>query len=110
MNRNSEIASAVGRALAMSAAATAAVHSAPAAAQDQTADESTQTVTVTGSRIRRVDLETAAPVFVLDASQIQNSGVSTVGDLIQRIPAISGAATNPQVNNGGGFGESNVEQ
>jgi iron complex outermembrane recepter protein len=109
MNRNSEIASAVGRALAMSAAATAAVHSAPAAAQDQTADESTQTVTVTGSRIRRVDLETAAPVFVLDASQIQNSGVSTVGDLIQRIPAISGAATNPQVNNGGGFGESNVE-
>jgi outer membrane receptor protein involved in Fe transport len=109
MNRNSEIASAVGRALAMSAAATAAVHSAPAAAQDQTADESTQTVTVTGSRIRRVDLETAAPVFVLDASQIQNSGVSTVGDLIQRIPAISGAATNPNVNNGGGFGESNVE-
>ena len=109
MNRNSEIASAVGRALAMSAAATAAVHSTPAAAQDQAADESTQIVTVTGSRIRRVDLETAAPVFVLDQAQIQNSGVSTIGDLIQRIPAISGAATNPSVNNGGGFGESNVE-
>lgn len=109
MNRNSEIASAVGRALAMSAAATAAVHSAPASAQDQSADEGTQIVTVTGSRIRRVDLETAAPVFVLDQTQIQNSGVTTVGDLIQRIPAISGAATNPTVNNGGGFGESNVE-
>jgi outer membrane receptor protein involved in Fe transport len=109
MNRNSEIARAVSRALAMSAVATASVYTAPASAQDQNADDNTQTVTVTGSRIRRVDTETAAPVFVLDTTAIQNSGVSTLGDLIQRIPSISGAATNPQVNNGGGTGESNVE-
>jgi len=109
MNRNSEIARAVSRALAMGAVATASVYTAPASAQDQTADDNTQTVTVTGSRIRRVDTETAAPVFVLDTTAIQNSGVSTLGDLIQRIPSISGAATNPQVNNGGGTGESNVE-
>jgi iron complex outermembrane recepter protein len=109
MNRNSEIARAVSRALAMSAVATASVYTAPASAQDQSADDNTQTVTVTGSRIRRVDTETAAPVFVLDTTAIQNSGVATLGDLIQRIPAISGAATNPQVNNGGGTGESNVE-
>jgi outer membrane receptor protein involved in Fe transport len=109
MNRNSEIARAVSRALAMGAVATASVYTAPASAQDQAADDNTQTVTVTGSRIRRVDTETAAPVFVLDTTAIQNSGVSTLGDLIQRIPSISGAATNPQVNNGGGTGESNVE-
>lgn len=110
MNRNSEVARAVSRALAMSAAAAASVYTAPAAAQDAPqADDTTQVVTVTGSRIRRVDQETAAPVFVLDTSQIENSGVSTLGDLIQRIPSIAGAATNPQVNNGGGTGESNVE-
>jgi outer membrane receptor protein involved in Fe transport len=108
MNRNSEVARAVSSALALSAAATAAVHSAPAAAQGQGADEVT-TVTVTGSRIRRVDEETASPVFVLDQAAIQSSGVSTIGELVQRIPAISGAATNPQVNNGGGTGESNIE-
>lgn len=66
-------------------------------------------VVITGSRIRRVDEETASPVFVLDAGTIANTGVSTVGDLMMRVPAISGAATNPQVNNGGGTGESNVE-
>jgi outer membrane receptor protein involved in Fe transport len=48
-------------------------------------------------------------VFVLDAGTIANTGVSTLGDLMMRVPAISGAATNPQVNNGGGTGESNVE-
>jgi iron complex outermembrane recepter protein len=110
MNRNSEIARAVSRALAMSAAATSAVYTAPAAAQDQqAADDTTQTVVVTGSRIRRVDQETASPVYVLDQTAIQSSGVATAGDLLQRIPAVAGAATNPQVNNGGGTGESNIE-
>lgn len=66
-------------------------------------------VVITGSRIRRVDEETASPVFVLDAGTIANTGVTTLGDLMMRVPAISGAATNPQVNNGGGTGESNVE-
>jgi outer membrane cobalamin receptor len=61
-------------------------------------------VVVTGSRVRRVDAETASPVYVIDADVIQSSGVSTLGDLLQRIPSISGAATNPQVNNGGGNG------
>ena len=63
MNRNSEIARAVSRALAMGAVATASAYTAPAAAQDQNAEGDIQTVTVTGSRIRRVDAETAAPVF-----------------------------------------------
>jgi len=66
-------------------------------------------VVITGSRIRRVDEETASPVFVMDQSTIANTGVQTLGDLMMRVPAISGAATNPQVNNGGGTAESNVE-
>ncbi|NJO12769.1 MAG: TonB-dependent receptor [Gammaproteobacteria bacterium] len=111
MIHNSKLARAVRHSLLLGAVATCA--SVPAYAQDQdqaSADDGVlTTVTVTGSRIRRVDEETASPVFVLSANEIQNSGVSTIGDLLQRVPAVSGAATNPQVNNGGGTGESNVE-
>ncbi|TAM17307.1 MAG: TonB-dependent receptor, partial [Candidimonas sp.] len=67
-----------------------------------------QTVVVTGSRIRRVDLETANPVHIIDRAQIESSGKLTMGDLLQSIPAVAGAATNPQVNNGGGDGASTV--
>jgi outer membrane receptor protein involved in Fe transport len=110
MNRNSEVTLAVRRALVMGAAATTGLTTLPAQAQDQEqmgAPE--QTVTVTGTRIRRVDQETANPVFVMDSAAIQQSGVSTMGELLMRVPSVSGAATNPQVNNGGGTGESNVE-
>src|SRR5262245_7189972 len=91
--------------------ASAAGAALPAYAQQASGDESAniEEVVITGSRIRRVDEETASPVFVMDNTTIQNSGVQTLGDLVQRVPAISGAATNPQVNNGGGTGESNVE-
>ena len=68
-----------------------------------------QEVVVTGSRIRRVDSETANPVLVIDQTTIAESGITQVGDLVQRIPSISGKGTNPNTNNGGGFGESNIE-
>jgi iron complex outermembrane receptor protein len=76
-----------------------------AAAPDASLDE----VIVTGSRIRRVDAETASPIMVIDNKIIEESGLQTVGDLIQRIPSVSGNATNPAANNGGGFGESGIE-
>ena len=77
---------------------------AAAASKTKTLD----TVVVTGSNIRRVDLETSNPVLVLDRAAIQASGKQTLGDLIQEIPAVAGAATNPRVNNGGGAGSSTV--
>jgi outer membrane receptor protein involved in Fe transport len=114
--RGSEVALAVRRALMLGAVAAAgtSVVSMPAHAQEQTAaatgDEApTQTVTVTGSRIRRVDTETASPVYTIDNSAIQQSGVSTIGELVMQLPSVAGAATNPSVNNGGGFGESYIE-
>ncbi|MFO1428169.1 MAG: TonB-dependent receptor [Steroidobacteraceae bacterium] len=110
INRN--IREAVGLAVAAgSAASLVPVSAALAQGTEAAADtgDSLEEVVVTGSRIRRLDAETASPVFTIDTAAIQQSGVKTLGDLVQRIPAISGAATNPQVNNGGGFGESNVE-
>ena len=92
------------------ASAATALPVVPALAQEtDAAARPIEEVVITGSRLRRVDEETASPVFVMDASTIANTGVQTMGDLMMRVPAISGAATNPQVNNGGGTGESNVE-
>jgi iron complex outermembrane receptor protein len=67
-----------------------------------------QEVVVTGTRIRRVDAETANAIVVIDQKEIQDSGYQTVGDLLQRLPTISGKGTNPSLNNGGGLGESTI--
>jgi outer membrane receptor protein involved in Fe transport len=67
-----------------------------------------QTVVVTGSHIRRVDLETASPVVSIDRAAIQASGKLTLGDLVQDLPAATGGNTNPQVNNSGGAGSSTI--
>lgn len=66
------------------------------------------TIVVTGSRIRRVDMETASPVFIIDRQAIERTGAATIGDFLQDIPAVSGAATNPTVNNGGGTGAATI--
>ena len=57
-------------------------------------------IVVTGSRIRRKDLTTPAPVAVLSKEQIQSSGKVSLGDFLQSLPE-QGAAFNTTVNNGG---------
>ncbi|MEO6967191.1 MAG: TonB-dependent receptor [Rhodanobacteraceae bacterium] len=99
--------------MALSLGAVAAVGAVGTAyAQDQNTSQGTnnsqpqtlQTIVVTGSHIRRVDLETANPVVVVDAAKIKQSGAVTVGDLINQLPAITGSPQNTRVNNGGGTG------
>jgi outer membrane receptor protein involved in Fe transport len=60
----------------------------------------TEEIVVTGSRVRRKDLTTPAPVTVLTRQQIQSSAVASVGDFLQMMPE-QGNATNTAVNNGG---------
>lgn len=67
-----------------------------------------EAIEVTGSRIRRVDMETASPVQVIDAAAIERSGAVILGDVLQEIPSVAGAATNASVNNGGGDGRATV--
>ena len=57
-------------------------------------------ITVTGSRVRRKDLTTPAPVTVLTRQQWQESGKLTIGDFLQSLPE-QGNAPNFQLNNGG---------
>jgi outer membrane receptor protein involved in Fe transport len=81
-----------------------------ALAQDA-ADQKSQsldTIVVTGSNIRRVDIETSNPVVTIDRAAIQQSGKLTLGDLLQNLPAVTGGNINPQVNNSGGGGSSSI--
>jgi iron complex outermembrane receptor protein len=73
-----------------------ALYSMTAFAQEASAP--LQRVEVTGSRIRQVDLETAQPVQVMTAEQIQKTGLVTVGDIVNNLsstgtPAFSKGST-----------------
>ncbi|HJW74757.1 MAG TPA: TonB-dependent receptor [Thermoleophilia bacterium] len=57
-------------------------------------------IVVTGSRIRRKDLTSAAPVTVFTREQVQASGKVTLGDFLQSLPE-QGNAINTSVVNGG---------
>ncbi|MET0232604.1 MAG: TonB-dependent receptor plug domain-containing protein, partial [Rhodanobacteraceae bacterium] len=95
----------------MTALAALGLMTAPAFAQDAPQDQNNQqleTITVTGSNIRRVDIETSNPVITIDRAAIQKTGKLTLGDLVQQLPAVTGPNINPQINNGGGSGASSI--
>ena len=95
----------------MTAMAALGLLSGHALAQDAPQDQNNQqleTITVTGSNIRRVDIETSNPVITIDRAAIQKTGKLTLGDLVQQLPAVTGPNTNPQINNGGGSGASSI--
>jgi outer membrane receptor protein involved in Fe transport len=70
--------------------------SAPPSGRREAAEE----VLVTGSRIRRKDLTTPAPVTVVTREQLESSGRVTIGDFLQLMPE-QGNAPNFQLNTGG---------
>ncbi|GAA0903340.1 TonB-dependent receptor [Luteibacter anthropi] len=66
-------------------AAAYAQDAAPAA--DPAKTQNLETVTVTGSRIRSVDVETAQPVFTLDQKAIKATGLTNVNEILARLPS-----------------------
>ena len=64
-----------------------------------TAGSEVEEVVVTGSRIRRKDLTTAAPVTVIERKEIEASGVVGLGEFLQTLPS-HGNALNAQRNYG----------
>ena len=65
---------------------------APAMAQQAAAEQPVQRVVVTGSLISRTDTETATPVQVLTAQDLQRSGKTSVAELLTDL-ASNGAGT-----------------
>jgi len=117
MNRNNEwnacrlsaytLAIGMMSAVPLASAQEAAAPVAPPAAEPTKA-VNLEKIQVTGSRIRRVESEGVQPVVTIDRAAIVNSGVTTVGDLLQELPSIAGNATSPRVNNGGGDGAAEI--
>jgi len=79
---------------------------APAAPAQETKTTELDRIEVTGSRIKRVDIETSQPVLSLSRQQIQSQGLTSIGDILQNI-STSGSALNTTINNGGS-GETNI--
>ncbi len=99
MYKNSLLANSVRFALISGAVATAAI-TAPAAF----AAEEVERIQVTGSAIKRTDMEGALPVTVLTAEDIQRTGVDNVADLMQQLPAMQGFTTSSDSVGGSGGG------
>lgn len=57
------------------------------AADDDDKKDKVQRVEVTGSSIKRVNAETASPVQVIDAKQIENMGARTLMQVLDNLPA-----------------------
>ena len=93
---------------ALAAGATTIVGTGTAFAQDSEAGQPTtlDRIEVTGSRIKRTELETSQPVFNLSREDIQAQGLTSVGDVIQNLSA-NGSTLNSTFNNGGN-GETRV--
>jgi iron complex outermembrane recepter protein len=67
---------------------------------DEDKEETLESVIVTGSKIRRTDLETSQPVLALTREDIKATGISQIGDILQNLTT-GGAALNQAFNNGG---------
>jgi iron complex outermembrane receptor protein len=93
---------------ALVASATTLAGTGVAVAQETEGQQATtlDRIEVTGSRIKRTDIETSQPIFTLTRDEIQAQGLTSVGDVIQNISA-NGSTLNTTMNNGGN-GETRV--
>lgn len=90
MSNVTKLSDAIKFALFVGAASSAA--SVSALAQDAAAEATTlDRVEVTGSRIKKVDSETAQPVTVITRADIEKTGVTNVYDLLQAVTASDGS-------------------
>src|SRR5688500_11177917 len=91
---------------ALAVGATAAAGTGIAVAQEGEKSTTLVRIEVTGSRIKRADIETSQPIFSLSRDDITAQGLTSVGDVIQNITA-NGSTLNSTFNNGGN-GETRV--
>ncbi|GAB2507611.1 TonB-dependent receptor [Microbulbifer agarilyticus] len=74
-------------------AATLALLSPVSLSYAQETNDQVEEVVVTGSRIKRQDLESTAPLDIVSAAQIEMSGATSIAELVNKLPAITGVTT-----------------
>lgn len=101
MFTNNKLSKAVQLAIAFGAVS-ATAFTASVSAQEEAAAEAdkVERIEVTGSRIKRTDLESASPITVFTSADIEASGHVTLEKFVQSLPAVNGAAQGSNVNNG----------
>lgn len=88
---NNKVSKAVRLAIAFGAASTAAFSASSTAAEEGVV-ETVERIQVTGSRIKRTDMETPVPVTVIGRSDIVEMGALNVADVLNQTPvAIAGS-------------------
>ena len=61
-------------------------------------------IIVTGSRIRRTNRDTVEPAIVIGSDQIEERGLTNVGDALEDVPAFGPPSSNPVGGQAGSFG------
>jgi iron complex outermembrane receptor protein len=61
---------------------------------EEVVDENVERIEITGSKIKRTDMESASPVSVITAAEISMSGISSVESLLQEMSSSAGVAGN----------------
>lgn len=100
-HKRDSLSEAIKRALGLTVSLTTLTGGAFAVAQEDEEVLTTEEVVVTGSRIKRADLDNANPVTVVTRDEMMLTGITDVGDLIQRLPSMSGSPIGTTTNNGG---------
>ncbi|MDH3305007.1 MAG: TonB-dependent receptor [Gammaproteobacteria bacterium] len=101
MSSNSNLQTAVRLGLGIGAGALAAGFAPGALAQGADQEVAIEEIITTGSRIKRADIDSASPVTVLQRDDILASGLTDVGNIIQKMPSMSGSPIGTTTNNGG---------
>ncbi|MDP4487896.1 MULTISPECIES: TonB-dependent receptor plug domain-containing protein [Pseudoalteromonas] len=99
---NNKLTKAVRLAIAFGGAS-AAVFATNAVAEEEGA-KSVERIEVTGSRLKRTDLESTAPITVIGGEALGDMGISNVGEFVQSNPVMSGSPATTTRNNGGSGG------
>ncbi|MBO9661943.1 TonB-dependent receptor [Dokdonella sp.] len=78
---------------------------APVAAQERGGDDTQvlQAIEVTGSRIKKAEVESQTPILTITSKDIEATGLGSIGDVIQRL-SVSGSSLNTKFNSAGNFG------
>jgi iron complex outermembrane receptor protein len=95
---------ALSRTLRVMFAGSLVIGSAAAFAQEAAPEAPMQRVEITGSSIKRIAAESSLPVQSFNQKDIKKSGVSTVTDFIQQLPAMQGFSVAADSVGGGGGG------
>lgn len=103
MYKNNFLASSVRLALVGGVTALA-LSSASAFAAEGEVKEKIERIEVTGSSIKRTDMEGSLPITVISRDDIDKTGLTSAGDLIQSLPSMQGFTTDSDSVGGSGGG------